>query len=49
MKEKQVCSNCVLDSEDDPKIKFDKNGVCSYCHIYEKNIRKYYFGSDPTT
>jgi len=46
MKEKQVCSKCVLDSEDDPKIKFDKDGVCTYCHIYDKNILKYYFGAD---
>lgn len=46
MIEKQVCSKCVLDSEDDPKIKFDEKGVCTYCHIYDKNLLKYYFGAD---
>ncbi len=31
----QVCSRCVLDTNDYPEITFDKQGVCSVCHIYE--------------
>ncbi|MCP4325916.1 MAG: N-acetyl sugar amidotransferase [Alteromonadales bacterium] len=31
----QICSQCILDTSD-PKITFDKNGVCNYCHSYKK-------------
>ena len=30
------CSRCVL-SNKTPKITFDHNGVCNYCHSYKKN------------
>lgn len=33
--EKTLCRRCVLDSEV-PGIKFDADGVCSYCHIHDK-------------
>jgi len=29
------CSRCIMDTADDPYIKFDQAGVCSYCHTYE--------------
>lgn len=35
---KTVCSNCILDTNDDPNIKFDEKGVCNYCSTY---IEKY--------
>lgn len=47
MNKTQVCTRCILTSDDDPNIEFDENGVCSYCHIYEANLKKYYFGKDP--
>jgi N-acetyl sugar amidotransferase len=28
------CTHCVLDSNDDPAISFDGNGVCNYCREY---------------
>ncbi|MES2618293.1 MAG: N-acetyl sugar amidotransferase [Bacteroidota bacterium] len=30
------CSNCVLDTHDDPDMQFDSNGVCHYCVNYKK-------------
>ncbi len=29
------CSNCVLDTNDDPNITFDEAGVCKYCAEYK--------------
>lgn len=31
----QVCARCVMD-QSDPDIRFDAQGVCSYCHAYQK-------------
>lgn len=28
------CTNCLLDTTDDPKILFDEEGVCNYCRQY---------------
>ena len=39
MKEKRVCSNCVMDTTDS-KIFFDEKGVCDHCNNYYKNILK---------
>jgi len=33
----QVCSNCVLDTED-PSISFDEHGVCDQCNDYKQNV-----------
>ena len=30
-----MCSNCIMDTKDDPEISFNKNGVCNYCTSYE--------------
>lgn len=35
----KYCSKCIL-PENFPAIKFDDNGVCSYCHEYEPTIPK---------
>jgi len=32
----QQCKHCVLDTNDDPDIQFNDNGVCNYCTGYEK-------------
>jgi N-acetyl sugar amidotransferase len=32
----QECTHCILDTHDDPNIKFDKNGVCNYCNSYHE-------------
>jgi N-acetyl sugar amidotransferase len=33
------CSNCVLNTLDDPNISFDDNGVCVYCNDYIAKIK----------
>lgn len=30
----QQCTNCVLDTHDDPQMTFDDKGVCNYCRNY---------------
>lgn len=30
----QICSNCILDTIDDAKIRFDTKGICNYCNEY---------------
>jgi N-acetyl sugar amidotransferase len=30
----QMCSRCVMDTNDDPEIIFDKEGHCNYCTAY---------------
>ena len=37
----QVCTRCVYDSSRIQDISFDKNGVCNYCHIYDKMDKEY--------
>lgn len=34
---KQVCTNCVMDTTD-PEIKFDENGRCDFCDNYYNSI-----------
>ncbi|MBI2721821.1 MAG: N-acetyl sugar amidotransferase [Bacteroidetes bacterium] len=29
-----MCSNCILDTIDDPDIQFDNKGICNYCNEY---------------
>ncbi len=35
-REYKMCTKCILDTYDDPKIEFDVNGVCNYCIEYEE-------------
>lgn len=37
MREYQICVNCVMDTSD-PKITFDRNGVCDHCRNFYKNV-----------
>ena len=30
-----TCSKCILDTTDDPNIKFNEKGICNYCNYYE--------------
>lgn len=36
-----VCKNCILDSNDDPGLHLDKNGVCNHCHYYYNEAKHY--------
>ncbi len=38
MSKYQICKKCIMDTSD-PNIIFDKDGVCSHCHYFEK-VRK---------
>lgn len=38
--EYKICKKCVMDTSD-PKIRFDKNGVCNYCRSYEESKKMY--------
>jgi N-acetyl sugar amidotransferase len=40
MIEQQICARCVLDSSV-PRIRFDENGVCNYCHMHDRLAKKY--------
>ena len=35
-----VCTKCILDTTDDPEIRFDADGICNHCHTYEANMEK---------
>ena len=38
--EYQICSRCIIDTNDYPEITFDNEGVCSVCKIYDETARK---------
>ncbi len=40
MSEQQTCVRCVLDSTV-PGVRFDENGVCSYCHMHDRLAKTY--------
>jgi N-acetyl sugar amidotransferase len=40
----QVCSRCIYDSRT-PRIQFDADGVCNYCHMIEDLERQYATGT----
>ncbi len=40
-KYKVCCSNCILDSVDDPSISLNEQGICNYCTTFEKDFLQY--------
>lgn len=34
------CSNCILNSCDDPKLTLDINGKCNHCHYYDREYSR---------
>ena len=40
------CTRCLMDTDEDPKIKFDSNGVCDFCRNAEKRIGVEYFPNE---
>lgn len=34
----KICSRCIMDTSDS-KIKFNAEGLCEYCHNFDKNIK----------
>jgi N-acetyl sugar amidotransferase len=36
VKNYQQCTRCILDTNDDPFIAFDANGLCNHCRNYDK-------------
>lgn len=43
----KTCTNCILDSKDDPNITFNNEGKCNHCSTYESNVRLHFKGGDP--
>lgn len=41
MKEFQQCSKCILDTNDDPFIYFDKSGICNHCIKYSQQAKEH--------
>lgn len=35
------CTRCVLDSNDDPNLLLNENGICNHCLIFEKEWKQY--------
>ena len=42
---KKICSRCLYD-ETVPKITFDENGVCNYCHMHDRLNEEYPTGEE---
>ena len=32
----KICSRCIMDTTSDPNLVLDENGVCNYCHEYDR-------------
>lgn len=37
----RICKRCIMDTTSDPNLVLDENGVCNYCHEYDKAYEKY--------
>jgi len=35
------CANCILDSNDDPNLVLDQNGMCNHCHYYFEQEKEF--------
>lgn len=35
------CNNCILDSNDDPNLQLDENGICNHCHYYFEQEKEF--------
>ena len=44
-KDCKECTNCIMDSGDDPEITFNKNGICNHCTEFKKEWEKYPIGT----
>lgn len=41
-----ICKRCIMNSESDPKMTFDKDGYCNYCTEALFNLNNKYFPND---
>ncbi len=39
-KQYQICTRCILSTEDDTDISFDEHGVCNHCHLFDEEYAK---------
>lgn len=46
LKERLECSKCIMDSFNDPDIKFDENGICNHCSQFDVAFNKFPKGSE---
>ncbi|MBE0376715.1 N-acetyl sugar amidotransferase [Pseudoalteromonas prydzensis] len=47
MKSQEICSKCILDTTVSD-IEFDSQGVCNYCHAYDRIIKTIPIGQEAT-
>lgn len=40
-KEYKICKRCIMDTTSDPNLLLDNDGICNYCHEYDKEYEKY--------
>lgn len=45
MEKYQICKNCVMDTTD-PKITFDKDGICDHCISFKTNVEPIWHPND---
>lgn len=45
MTEYKICTNCVMDTSD-PKISFDRNGVCDHCQGFYNDVQPHWHPND---
>lgn len=36
----QICTRCILSTDDDAFISFDEHGVCNHCHLFDEEFAK---------
>lgn len=46
LKDRLECSKCIMDSFNDPDIKFDENGICNHCLQFDVAFNKFPKGSE---
>jgi N-acetyl sugar amidotransferase len=46
LKERLECSKCIMDSFNDPDIKFNENGICNHCLQFDVAFNKFPKGSE---
>ncbi len=47
-KYKVCCTQCVLDTTDDPAITFNADGVCNYCTMFKRDFEMYMLPTQST-
>ncbi len=41
MNDYKLCQRCIMDTTSDPHLILDDDGVCNYCHAYDKSVEEH--------